>query len=146
MSTKNATEDLPDCSVGVMNLGFDHIPRLIDIFRDVKHRQRHGASEPQQWLSEVEPWAWTQKNSRETNRISYFGCSEKGKNQEKPFRAESTKHNVKRRGAVGNNETETLTNPPTISKDRRTRIWLGMISQEPFRIEFQRIGVSIRVV
>jgi hypothetical protein len=66
-----------------------------------------------------------------------------------PFQAESTKYEMKRRGVGGrgdNNEAGTLTDPPTIPKDRRTRIWLGAISQVPFRIEFQRIGVSIWVV
>jgi len=43
---RGVTGNLPDRSVGVMNLGFDHIPKPIDIFLDVEHRQRHGTSEP----------------------------------------------------------------------------------------------------
>ena len=39
-------ENLPDGPVGVINLGFDHISRPINIFPDVKHRQRHGTSYP----------------------------------------------------------------------------------------------------
>ena len=44
------------------------------------------------------------------------------------------------------NGTVTLTDSSPISKDRRTRIWLRVISQEPFRIEFHRIGILGRVV
>ena len=49
-------------------------------------------------------------------------------------------------GRMGDNEAETLTDPSPIPKCRRTRFWLRMISQEPFRIEFHRIGISSWVV
>jgi hypothetical protein len=46
LSIQSVTKNLPDCSIGVMNLGLDHIPKRIDIFLDVKYRQGHDASEP----------------------------------------------------------------------------------------------------
>jgi len=46
LSIRDVTKNLPDRSIGVMNLGFDHVPKPINIFLDIKHRQRHGASDP----------------------------------------------------------------------------------------------------
>jgi len=43
---QDVTKNLPDRSIGVMNLGFDHVPKPINIFLDIKHRQRHGTSDP----------------------------------------------------------------------------------------------------
>jgi hypothetical protein len=87
LSIKNVTKNLPDCSIGVMNLRFDHIPKLIDIFLDVKHRQRHGASEPQRRLRKVEPWTWTQKNNSGSAASVVW---RRGRARKGLFRAEST--------------------------------------------------------
>ena len=46
LPTRDVTKNLPDRSIGVMNLGFDHVPKPVNIFLDIKHRQRHGASDP----------------------------------------------------------------------------------------------------
>ena len=35
-----------------------------------------------------------------------------------------------------------LTDPSAIPKDRFTRVWLGVVSQEPLGIELRRIGVN----
>ena len=40
----------------------------------------------------------------------------------------------------------TLTNPPSIPKDRSTRVGLRIISQEPLRIEFHWVSMNSRVV
>ena len=64
-----------------------------------------------------------------------------GPNRTHEVRAQSDK------GRKGhNNELATLTNPPPIPKGRCTRLWLRVISQEPFGIEFHRIDVSNWVV
>ena len=77
--------------------------------------------------------------------MSYFSLFEgKKENQGRPLPTKTAA--LSGRSAGDNNETETLTGSPTIPEDRRTRIWLGMISQEPFRIEFQRVGIRIWVV
>jgi len=55
-----------------MNLGLDHIPKLIDVFLDIEHRQRHGTSEPQRRLCKVKPRTCP-TNNEETERISWFG-------------------------------------------------------------------------
>ena len=43
-------------------------------------------------------------------------------------------------------EERTLTYPPAIPENRLTRIRLGFIPQEPFRVELQRIDVSVWIV
>ena len=39
LPTRDVMKSLPDRSIGVTNLGFDHVPKPINIFLDVKHRQ-----------------------------------------------------------------------------------------------------------
>jgi len=45
-----------------------------------------------------------------------------------------------------NDKTSILTDPPPKPKGYRTGVRLRVISQEPFGIEFHRIGVGSRVV
>ena len=45
-AVRNVEKNSPDCSVRVINLGLDHVPEPVNVFPDVKHRQRHGASKP----------------------------------------------------------------------------------------------------
>ena len=42
----DVTKNSPDRSIGVMNLGLHNVPKPVNIFLDVEHRQRHGTSEP----------------------------------------------------------------------------------------------------
>jgi len=49
----DAAKGSPDYSIRVVDLRFDHISKGVDIFLDVKHRQRHGTREPYRRLRKV---------------------------------------------------------------------------------------------
>ena len=49
---------------------------------------------------------------------------------------------VRRRGT----EIARLTDPPSITKDRQTGVGLGIVSQEPLRIEFYWVDINTWIV
>ena len=56
---------LPDYSIGAEGLRLDYVSEPVDVFLYVKHRQRHGASEPYRRMGKV--YAWTcQKSNTDT--------------------------------------------------------------------------------
>ena len=74
------------------------------------------------------------------------GMGRRTRTRTRPIALPDLIHETRRDERGDNNEMSTLTDPPPEPEDRRTRVWLRMISQEPFRIEFHRIGVGSRVV
>ena len=146
----------PSCSIGITNLGLDNVPKPIGVFPCVKHRQRHGTSEPQRRLHKVYPWTCPTNNtdkgcqhSRPPEEAEGV-CKERSTKSESvsdpspfhsPSPSKSDPRSTRPGAARGGDNNETLTDSSPISKDRSTRISLRVISQEPFRVEFHRIGI-----
>ena len=140
----DGTKGLPDRSTRVTNLGLDHIPKLINVLLDVEHRQRHGTANEYRRCGKVYPRACPI-----TAEGSVLSAIRRRRPSTllllHPVQTGSTDPGAEIE-QEGYNGTATLTDSSPKPKHRRTRVWLGMVPQEPVRIEFHRIGVNGRVV
>ena len=61
---------LPEYSIGAEGLGLDYVPESINVFLYVKHRQRHGTSEPYRRMGKVYAWTCEPSNADKADQCS----------------------------------------------------------------------------
>ena len=67
-------QSLPDHSVAVTHPRLDHVPKLIDIFLDVEHRQRHSTGKPYRRLRNIKPRTYNkQRRDKSDRQFRVFG-------------------------------------------------------------------------